>query len=95
MRPSGKSLHPEQTITLTLDPKTEQYLAEEAKRGGFASPDALVTHPIEQHRTRSTRTMSKEKLMKTDAWKAIQKVKGIAKGRMSADQIMAETRSDA
>ena len=87
-------------MTITLDPQTEQHLVEQAAREGFASPDVLVTHLIRQHCDRGDevkpngQTMSKEELMKTEAWKAVQKMAGTWQSPLTTDDVMRMTRGD-
>ena len=87
-------------MNITLDPQTEQHLAEQAAREGFASPDALVTYLIRQHydrsvsTTRSGQSMTKEELMTTDAWKAVQRIAGTWQSPLTTDDVMRMTRGD-
>ena len=86
-------------MTITLDPQTEQAIAEAAKREGYASPALLVAHIIHQHLDRTSATppmlsMSQEELEQTDVWRALGKAEGTMTTGMTTDEILELTRGE-
>ena len=84
-------------MTITLKPETEQYLRERARELGLHDPSLYVERLLDRERDQDgddTGEISDEELRKTDAWRVVERMKGTATRGLTADQIMAETRSE-
>lgn len=84
-------------MTITLRPELERRLQDEARLAGLRDASALVERLVERHLAALSPSMdapTPADLRQTEAWWAVQKMKGTATGGLTADAIMAETRSE-
>ena len=84
-------------MTITLQPETEQYLEEEAKREGLRDAATLVQRLIDRHKAQRTLTkknLTDEEVRQSDAWRVIERLTGTATRNITTDELMAETRSE-
>lgn len=75
-------------MAITIDPQLEQEIVEQARIHGYDSPSAYLHDLVKRSGA------FQEKFDQTRGRKIVERLRGTASRRISADEIMAETRSE-
>ena len=78
-------------LTLTLPPESEAYLRDRTRDLGFAHPSEYVQRLVEQDRSR---TAGEAAPSASPGRRIVERLQGTATRGLTAEQIMAETRSE-